>query len=243
MKRKATRKQLKNLARGRKIRAANIRKGKRKTTTKRRKTIPKKRKTIPKKRKMAKRRRTGSVGSSFDLTGGSGDINPQFFSGKTHTVVADQAITYEFQTPISRLPKTGQRIPVMEVLKIFSYITPKSVMAVAQTSFAISQTFGTHDFGTTDTPPYDPKVMVKFEMHSAGAFTPGGSFYATPTFEPLEVDLTDGMGHGVLVATDYIYVQINTVNWAATFVGAFKILYRIKNVALTEYIGIVQSQQ
>lgn len=57
-------------------------------------------------------------------------------------------------------------------------------------------------------------------------------------------DLTDGAGHGVLVATDAIYLQIFTTGVANTSeTGRFRMLYRFKNVSLAEYIGIVQSQQ
>lgn len=64
-------------------------------------------------------------------------------------------------------------------------------------------------------------------------------------------DLTDGAGHGLLVATDNIFLSVQTTNIA--FVGesadsivgfvAADLIYRFKEVALAEYIGIVQSQQ
>lgn len=65
-------------------------------------------------------------------------------------------------------------------------------------------------------------------------------------------DLTDGAGHGVLVATDNIWLSIlataatadageNAVlNVASSNCDLF---YRFKEVTLQEYIGIVQSQQ
>jgi len=60
---------------------------------------------------------------------------------------------------------------------------------------------------------------------------------------PKVIDLTDGMGHGILVASDYFFVQVDSDGIGAVITTYFKLLYRIKNVALTEYIGIVQSQQ
>lgn len=65
-------------------------------------------------------------------------------------------------------------------------------------------------------------------------------------------DLTDGAGHGLLVATDNIWLTCyataatadageNAVLNVAT-VNA-DLIYRFKEVSLQEYIGIVQSQQ
>ncbi|GAG62860.1 unnamed protein product, partial [marine sediment metagenome] len=56
-------------------------------------------------------------------------------------------------------------------------------------------------------------------------------------------DCTDDIGHGILVASDYIYVQGDTTGYGVGAEFNFKILYRFKNVRLQEYIGIVQSQQ
>jgi hypothetical protein len=62
---------------------------------------------------------------------------------------------------------------------------------------------------------------------------------------PLEQTLGDGSGHGILVATDQIFLHVafsGIVNSAANQVQG-RILYRWKDVSLEEYIGIVQSQQ
>lgn len=64
-------------------------------------------------------------------------------------------------------------------------------------------------------------------------------------------DLTDGAGHGVLIATDNIFLNVQVTNAAFNNVTAdaisatfnCDILYRFKEVKLQEYIGIVQSQQ
>lgn len=62
---------------------------------------------------------------------------------------------------------------------------------------------------------------------------------------PIEFDLTDGAGHGILVAVDKFYAQIHStyVAWGGTGGIDFKFLYRFKKVSLAEYVGIVQSQQ
>ena len=227
-KRKCTPQQLKNLAKGRRIRARNL-KRKRKTTKKR---------TPPKKRRTMKRRRV-----SNDLTGGTGDVNPQLFSGKIATAVADTPITSAYITPISRLPKTGARATVMEILKVFVWFryTP-AIANVAETYVTELLNFGTKDHGVTWAETSEPSTFAAAQLVLSGAFTAGGT-YRVNYQQPIVLDLTDNVGHGVLVATDYIYVQFDTDGALAVQTAYFKILYRFKNVPLTEYIGIVQSQQ
>src|SRR3546814_5469238 len=58
-----------------------------------------------------------------------------------------------------------------------------------------------------------------------------------------EFDLTDGSGRGILVATGSLYLNLNTVNTGRINYVHAKIIYRLKNVTLQEYVGIVQSQQ
>jgi len=65
-------------------------------------------------------------------------------------------------------------------------------------------------------------------------------------------DLTDGAGHGILIATDNVYLAFDVLisspagNNISVLVGSYlqaDLIYRFKNVSLQEYIGIVQSQQ
>lgn len=63
-------------------------------------------------------------------------------------------------------------------------------------------------------------------------------------------DLTDGAGHGLLVATDSIwltqYLSIaaaGSIGFTSSIGTIAEIIYRFKKVTLQEYIGIVQSQQ
>ena len=60
---------------------------------------------------------------------------------------------------------------------------------------------------------------------------------------PIHVDLTDNAGNGMLVATDRIVIY--GANTSGTIAGTYvaKVLYRLKEVGIQEYVGIVQSQQ
>lgn len=91
------------------------------------------------------------------------------------------------------------------------------------------------DFGNT-------RIFAWLERSVRNAFSAGGSV-AQDVVMPYCYDCTDGAGHGVLVATDNIYITMNTNGWQGAANADFKILYRFKEVSLVEYIGIVQSQQ
>lgn len=60
--------------------------------------------------------------------------------------------------------------------------------------------------------------------------------------EPFVQDLTDGAGHGLLIATDNLYLGVDSEATGFAQSVQCKILYRWKNVSETEYVGIVQSQ-
>ncbi|GAH36218.1 unnamed protein product, partial [marine sediment metagenome] len=177
------------------------------------------------------------------LTGGSGDVNPQLYSGKAAMLSENAAITLAFISPVSRgLPAPRGKAVVMEILRIFvdmpDYAFPSSALGEVQTRLIA---FGTRDIGTEFADFSFPTMIAKFADQVTSGFTAAGT---SVSFQPSMIiqDLTDGAGHGVLVASDYIYVSINTEAWSGAATYYFKILYRFKTVNLTEYIGIVQSQ-
>lgn len=230
-KRKATPKQLKALAKGRRIRAANLRK--------KRKRIPKKRKKPAKKRKMTKRRRTNP-----GLTGGTGDVNPQFYSGETIQTANDATSSVTYVFPVPRYSATGNKSIVVEVLKIFYELDDRLPVIAAVTEHPQSLTchFSTTNFGTTASSFANPKVFSGISIESMGAFTNAGT-YRVVMHEPFVQDLTDGVGHGVLLATDSFAVQVMSHQTNKINKFKWKLLYRFKAVSLAEYIGMVQSQQ
>lgn len=183
-----------------------------------------------------KRRRDGT------LTGGTGDVSPQWMSFSASQSGADATTTTTQAIPVQRLP-TGGKAQVMEVLKVAITITALPASAAVGESLDSQSVFlSTTSFGTTATSWSEPRVFAGVQIQSRNAFTAGGTYYAViPGITWL--DLTDGAGHGVLVATDNIFAQVISAGTGATNAASIKILYRWKNVALQEYIGIVASQQ
>ena len=225
-KRKATKKQLRNLAKGRAIRKSNLLKKRRQ-----------KRRAKPK-RKMAKRRRTDG-----SLTGGTGDVNPQYFN-MTLTQLNPNALTEAaFNTPVVRLPGPSGRVTIMELLKVYwmavgwspglaAILTQSQYMSLSSVPMGIIAIANLSE----------PNVIAQLNIQQTIAWTAAGSL-ADSQDHLVSVDLTDGAGHGILFAGDRIYMQISTANMVGNKAFHVKILYRFKTVSLTEYVGIVQSQQ
>lgn len=180
---------------------------------------------------------------SDTLTGGSNDVSPQYFTISSGTQTALN--TYRegaIPTPVPRNKVQSGEVTVMEILKIyFDLAEPDTNNSAAGNVLQVQAQLATKSQIAID--PSQPTVFAWANKIIRGAFTAAGT-YGTAYMEPLVWDATDGAGHGILVATDNIFFGINTVNFAGAFATAScKILYRMKNVSLAEYIGIVQSQQ
>lgn len=196
---------------------------------------------------MSKRKAAG------DLTGGSGDVNPQWFNLSTVQASADANTTTAFALPVQRLNnKTGKSL-VMEILRI-CWDLPLYEPPAAST-FSSYGFLSTKDPGLPQ-PATSISLNTAVQIRKAGTtldyiartIQTGVSNSATAIYdEPVYHDVQDGAGHGVLVATDTIYLSIATAVASSTATGQFnnitaRLLYRWKEVSLQEYIGIVQSQ-
>lgn len=177
------------------------------------------------------------------LTGGTGDVNPQWMQWTVTQSGADTTTSASQPVPIQRLQDKG-RAQVMEVLKVAITHTAMPVSgAVGEGVDSISVYISTKNQGTTGTSWAEPTVFAAVLDSSSNAFTAGGTYMSARPTMPFIFDLTDGAGHGYLVATDTVYAQITSGNTGATNSAIVRFLYRWKNVGLAEYIGIVQSQQ
>jgi len=198
------------------------------------KTSAKKKTSKPKKKRTSMPKDT--------LTGGSRDVNPQYLSGRVTQSAADTSTTQSFNLPVTRIPQSN-RVTIVEILKIFvnSSNWPANA-AAAWTLKNINIVFSSISFATTAANFNEPNVFAFFDRNWAGCFT--DAYTAVDQYDDLMIrDLTDGAGHGILLATDQIYVQVNSVGTGLSVNCDFKILYRFKTVSITEYVGIVQSQQ
>lgn len=187
---------------------------------------------------MAKRARA----SSDQLTGGSLDVNPQYLNIGITTDTANGFKELLVNMPIIRgQPQDASHAYVVELLKVFCDMPELDQTNVAEVQYSATLNVCTRSF-TTLQPFAVPQVFARFQRVIQKAFTAGGT-YNTSYLDPMVYDLTDNSGHGVLVGGDNLFVHMQTANFLGPAVFQVKILYRLKRVALTEYIGIVQSQQ
>lgn len=176
------------------------------------------------------------------LTGGTGDVSPQLWNLGALTLSAANTFTEdEIPVPVTRYNSSRTRATVMEVLKVFISMPDTDANNSAGGS-VIHASVNLSTKSLNGNTPQSSSVFAFAQRANRGAFTAAGTYQATD-IDPIVIDLTDGAGHGVLVATDAIFLNGSTTGFTAAATYVVKLLYRFKEVSLAEYIGIVQSQQ
>lgn len=170
------------------------------------------------------------------LTGGTGDVNPQTFVIPAVQTAADVATVIPAATPIPRYPLANGKSLVMEILKV--------EFKLSQPIAANSEVF----IALTTNPTAAPSILLAFQDTRIIAKTDRYVVFSSAAAYLIDAliqkdDVTDDAGHGLLVATDNVYVAIYSTGTAIANRGDCRITYRFKEVTLQEYIGIVQSQQ
>lgn len=180
------------------------------------------------------------MSSRKQITGGTGDLNPQWLS---ETLIMSAANTFTQRgivLPTSRFPLGKGKAMVMEVLQVNFFLGSKGNFQPAtnqlSTTAAIVSTKALGSFA-----PDDPTVIATVDREYRTA--DGAEAFETVIDGPVQMNTNDGAGHGVLVATDTLFISQVTSNFGEPSACIFRLLYRWKIVALEEYIGIVQSQQ
>lgn len=235
-KRKCTPTQLKNLAKGRKKRLANLRKRKKTATKSKKKRAPPRKK---RKKTMTKRRCT-------ELSGGLGDINPQYYNGSVKQTSPNTLTNATFSLPVPRYSSGPNQAIVIEVLKVFIGLSAFAHnVEVIETLKQVQAAFGT--IVTTSAKNLSsPDVWAFFQKRLRATASVAATGSSADVYKecPNEMDLTDGAGHGLLLGTDTFNVQLWSSNEPDhAFDLKFKLYYRFKRIRLVEYIGLVQQQQ
>lgn len=173
------------------------------------------------------------------MTGGTGDYSPQFYTITTTQTGNDVTNNAVYPVPIPRYSAArGEFATVMEVLRI-EFTVDDLVAAAAQASISAAVTTS------------DPSGLSVIQAVGSGScignwdldfiFSAAGGFQWRK--RNYMYDATDGSGRGVLVATDNIFIKLFSNGTGRANTVVTKILYRLKDVSIQEYIGIVQSQQ
>lgn len=180
------------------------------------------------------------------LTGGTGDLKPQIFTLSTGNQPAlnTYAVTRS-PLPVPRFGTQRAKATIFEMLRVDLYFGLTEVADVINTMWcylttSTQRTSGLGStIGTMVADIQDPKTFA-FGVTETGALGAGGS---SRFGFPVSIDLTDGAGNGILVATDNINIVYGSSDNSAIASGQAKIYYRMVNVGVQEYVGIVQSQQ
>lgn len=187
---------------------------------------------------MAKRSFNGS------LTGGTGDVNPQWFNMGAGAV-SNAATWAEASQTIPRdiFVQGGNSKIVMEILKVQFILTGTTTVSVgangntrmylSTTSWAAAEPTLVQQTGRV--------VAKKSAQHIYIGTSTGG---AAEELEAI-VDVTDGAGHGVLVAVDTLYVGVIGTASSGLSGGnvSARILYRWKKIGVNEFLGMIESQR
>ncbi len=189
---------------------------------------------------MAKRARTEGLG------GGTGDIKPQFLTLRSGTMVSDQYAVETFALPVPRFGTMKTKATVFELLSIDWFLAVDALLDGSHVTMG---------FLTTSTARRGGEPGSLFEMQEdlrlpvtlgAAMQTNVSNAPASGAFTgvlPIHVDLTDGAGNGVLIATDTLTVVAANVANGVPADSIAKIKYRLTNIGVAEYVGIVQGQQ
>lgn len=196
---------------------------------------------------MKRARRTGGGNNAPGaklLTGGSGDVNPQILVLPLLTQsVADTTQLESFPMPIPRLPLTDNSSLVIEILAVWFFMENTGFVAATTTTQTVFLTTNASAGGVDGLGRgafEDPRTIVQWTRQSVANAAPT-SFQSVEAIKYF--DMTDSAGHGYLVATDNIFLGVASAATNSTNSGSCKFLYRFKEVSLSEYVGIVQSQQ
>lgn len=175
------------------------------------------------------------------LTGGTGDVNPQEMTFELTQTGADTSTIGKLNLPIPRLPTSPGRNLVIEILWVQYFdMNPNFPGAGNLSNVVAGVTTNVITPATQEAAVGDPKHL---SVYKTMRYTIGAAANVGEVTAFFEEDLTDGAGHGILVASDSIYFFIFSLLSGVAQHFIWRIGYRFKEVSLVEYIGIVQSQQ
>lgn len=183
------------------------------------------------------------------LTGGTNDVSPQFYVVRAQFDISPGAgafLSVGSPVPIPRYTSGIDKAIVMEILSTeIQWVDPPNTVTTAANDNVQAVVALTTDPvipSTMEGIVGSPRVISLARRNIVNnGVQAGAQEWVLEEYD----NLTDQAGHGVLVATDNIYVVTggSSVGYVWSSAVYIKILYRMKEVKLTEYIGIVQSQQ
>jgi hypothetical protein len=173
---------------------------------------------------------------------GRRDQYPQTFLVDLTQPSVDGAILATVNLPVPRIP-TANKATILEISAIEYYfpIWVPSITTGQTSHLMVIVSTDERTIDMTDPVPYISNGhtidAVDLHIHPGTAAAPLSS-----AIFPLRHELETKDGHGVLVATDRLFISLDTINFPTATKAVVKVYYRYVEVSVQEYVGIIQSQ-
>ena len=181
-----------------------------------------------------------------ELGGGTGDVKPQYFTMKSGAMISDTYDVTQFSLPVPRFGTMKTKATVFEILSLDWYLAIDAALDGSHVTMALLTT-------STNRLDTQPAILQSITQDVAEPRSIGAALQvnvsnapasgALSNNMPIHIDTTDGAGNGVLVATDSIFLVTANVDNGVGSETVVKMKYRLTNIGISEYVGIVQSQQ
>ncbi len=168
------------------------------------------------------------------LTGGTRDVNPQLLGANVVMSAANTFTETEVSVPVLRVTMQANRAQVIEILGVWFNYSGEDLDSASeryQAQIVTSTATAIVRFDNSD--HVVPALDVQNNLLTSGASVTENVFYR---------DMTDGAGHGVIVATPSVFFGMNSTGLAAAAACNMLLKYRFKNVSLQEFIGLAIQQ-
>lgn len=176
------------------------------------------------------------------LTGGTNDINPQWFSFIALQTGNDVPVEISADLPINpsqiSSPNEALIIECLKVQFIWSVDATQSPSNPQRWSAGLySRNPATGVTLSSAQQGVSHIISDQFQTTQAGAGSTVVGFHTSRLY-----DITDGAGHGVVLATKAVTCLLSTLNTQISNRVVVRILYRYKRVGLTEFLTLAQFQ-
>lgn len=167
------------------------------------------------------------------LTGGTGDVNPQFIGMSVTETAANAFTQVEAAIPVLRQGMGNKaKYQVIEALWIEWQATigdnadlSGRIMQLTTRSFAAATSLDNSD------------LIAISEVRDQFTTSGRGHKQLIERYK-----LHDGAGHGVIIATPSIFFAVVGISQTAALTARARLYYRFKNIGLQEFIGLSLQQ-
>jgi len=162
------------------------------------------------------------------LTGGTRDVNPQYL---TVQVVESAANTFTQATmalPTLRGEIGRGKYQVIELLNTVIDLTPGDGATGSGRAVQLTTSTQTGIIELTD-PDLVDEYRDDIIITTSGLYAPE---------RPIIHDFTDKAGHGIIIATQNMFVGIQGTSQTNGLTARVRIYYRFKNISVDEFVGL-----